>query len=167
MKTSTRTLAMLLLSVSGTLALAQTGPGNGAGAGPLSTTPGTSQAPAPQNNPPVTINSPRRVKKRKSRKTKRQKLTALIPRPIRPVQGQQGVGRARRPKTVIPRCLATLPPNLLHQLKIRHHKRLSKALRLRRRSLAHLLLHLPRVRSYDACTTHADVSARQFSRGWA
>ena len=69
MKSSTQTFAILLLSSA--FAAAQTsGPGNGAGAGPLSTTPGTNQAPAPQTNPPAKQPTQGEEKTKKSKRGK-------------------------------------------------------------------------------------------------
>jgi len=69
MKSSTQTFAILLLS-SAFVAAQTSGPGNGAGAGPLSTTPGTNQAPAPQTNPPAKQPTQGEKKTKKSKRGK-------------------------------------------------------------------------------------------------
>ena len=130
MKSSVQTLAILVLS-SAFVAAQNSGPGNGAGAGPLSTTPGTSQAPA-QNNPPDQGQQPQQGERRRPRRARRKrKIAAPVPMPIPPAPGRRATGTARLGTAEILGCHTTVLLNPLLQHKIRHHKRQSKVLLLR------------------------------------
>jgi len=115
------------------------GPGNGAGAGPLSTTPGTSQAPARQNNPPDPGQEPSQGEKKTKKSKRERKMAVTIPTAARLVPGRRAMATVHPETTAILECLTTLLLSPLPRHKIRRHRRQSKVLLHRHRSRARLL----------------------------